>query len=313
MINSLKDIIAPLSEEEFLSSYWTRSFTHFPGTPGRFEGLYSWEHLNHVLEEHRLIPGRLRLSRNAKPIETTQYLYGPGDYRLRSTEFVKQLANGATLILNHADETYSPLRDLASTLERFFRATVVVNLYAGWKTDPGFTMHFDDQDTFILQVYGRKQWQVWTPTRQHPLRPDIEPVPKPEGTPCWEGILNDGEALFMPRGWWHVAYPLNEPCLHLTVSIVSHTGVDFLKWVAEQMRVSVDVRNNLPVHGSQAEQDSYLDTLRQQIEQLLVPGILEKFLSSWEARRLQRPDFILPFLGADTSLAAASKELLYQQ
>ncbi len=229
------------------------------------------------------------------------------------TNSVEQLANGATLILNHADETYSPLRDLASALERVFRATVVVNLYAGWKTDPGFTAHFDDQDTFILQVYGRKQWQVWAPTRQHPLRPDIEPAAKPEGPIYWEGILNDGEAIFMPRGWWHVAYPLNEPCMHLTVSIVSHTGVDFMKWVAEQMRISVDVRKNLPVHESPAEQDSYVNTLRNQIEQLLVPGVLEQYFGSWEGKRLQRPNFNLPFLGADTQLAAAGKELLHQQ
>lgn len=310
MISDLKDIITPFPEEEFLQFYRAQSFLHLPGTPGRFEGLYSWEHLNRALEEHRMFPTQLKLSRNGKSIDPTLYLNGPGDYRLRQPEFMKHLANGATLILNHAEETHRPLRDLASSIERFFRTSVVVNLYAGWKTDAGFTVHFDDQDTFILQVYGRKNWQVWSPTRQHPLRPDIEPAPKPSGLPYWEGTLHDGEALFMPRGWWHVAHPMNEPCMHLTVSVLSHTGVDFLKWVADQMRSSEDARNNLPVRSAQGEQDSYVNVVREQLDQLLRPGVLEDYLSAWEAKRLQRPDFTLPFLEASPPVTTADGELL---
>jgi len=52
-------------------------------------------------------------------------------------------------------------------------------MYAGWRTNNGFDLHFDDHDTMILQVFGRKRWQVFNPTRLHPFKKDAEEAVKP--------------------------------------------------------------------------------------------------------------------------------------
>jgi hypothetical protein len=62
----------------------------------------------------------------------------------------------------------------------------------------------------------------------------------------WEGTLEDGDLLYIPRGWWHVALPLAEPTLHLTVGIHNRTGLDLLRWLAERMRASETFRRDLP-------------------------------------------------------------------
>jgi hypothetical protein len=39
--------------------------------------------------------------------------------------------------------------------------------------------------------------------RQHPLKKekDVEPAPTPAPNPVWDGILENGGLLYMPRGW----------------------------------------------------------------------------------------------------------------
>jgi ribosomal protein L16 Arg81 hydroxylase len=41
--------------------------------------------------------------------------------------------------------------------------------------------------------------------------------------------------LYIPRGHWHVALATEKPSLHLTVGINSHTGIDFLGWLKDEL------------------------------------------------------------------------------
>src|SRR5947199_6443406 len=54
----------------------------------------------------------------------------------------------------------SPIRYLATSLARTLRAAVYVNLYAGWRTENGFPVHWDDQDVLILQLEDRKSTRL---------------------------------------------------------------------------------------------------------------------------------------------------------
>ena len=54
-------------------------------------------------------------------------------------------------------------------------------------------------------------------------------------------LLEAGDLLYIPRGWWHVAMPLDEPTLHLTVGVNNLTGADFLRWFADRLRRVDDV------------------------------------------------------------------------
>ena len=82
-------------------------------------------------------------------------------------------------------------------------------------------------------------------------------------TPLWEGMLNDGDMLYIPRGWWHVATPLDEPTLHLTVGVNNPTGADLLSWFVDRLRASEDVRRDLPLFGRAEDQTALMDRLRE--------------------------------------------------
>lgn len=90
----------------------------------------------------------------------------------------REIRDGATLTINHADELSKPLTDLAQEIEAVFEVGIQINLYASWGRINGFPKHFDEHDVFILQLEGRKDWRIWHPTIEHPLTfTGTEPAP----------------------------------------------------------------------------------------------------------------------------------------
>jgi ribosomal protein L16 Arg81 hydroxylase len=146
----------------------------------------------------------------------------------------------------------------------------------------------------ILQLAGRKHWKVYRPTRLHPLKEDIEKAPTPTADPVWDGILENGDVLYMPRGWWHVAFPLNEPSLHLTLTVVPANGAQLLKWFVNQLKKHPEVRKNLPHLANRDDQTQYLSRLYS----LLLDGwngdLLDRFLADLDSRATVRPHVRLP-------------------
>jgi JmjC domain len=297
-LNCLDRILSPVSAREFLDKSWGCQFVHVEGAKDKFRHLFSWNQLNTVLEQYPFEPPRMSLVKAGREINAERYLFlerlrGQAHVkRLRTTELTNELKKGATLILNCADEVSPALRELCAGLEAIFRVYIFVNLYVAFKNDNGFPLHWDDQDTFILQVYGRKRWQVFEPTRLHPLREDHEKPSQPSTT-VWDGILQEGGLFHIPRGWWHVAYPVTEPSLHLTVSITSPTGLDLLRWYVDGLRAAPEIRANLPLLKSHQDRHKYAETLKGFLN-AWTPDVIERFIAHRDASVTPRPLMRLP-------------------
>jgi len=300
---TLDGLLAPSSSQQFLDSKWGKTFAYFPGKRGRFSALFPWSELNRILRQHRLDVPRLRLAMQGKPVSADAFLsyrtarrgLGVRIPSINPVELTRRLRQGATLIVDGVDELCEPVTTLAENLESVFRVRIQVNLYAGWRTSHGFDVHWDDHDVIILQVSGRKQWKVYRMTRPFPMKNDIEPNTEPPESPLWEGVLNDGDALYIPRGWWHVAIPMDEPTLHLTIGIHNPRGVDLISWFADRLRTNEDVRRDLPRFAPLAERAAYLERLRQSLLQAWKPELLEEFFAHRDLGSSGRPRFGFPW------------------
>jgi ribosomal protein L16 Arg81 hydroxylase len=304
-MDELSKLLAPLPREEFLADCWGKSFRHVRGGAGKFARLMPWEALNEILRRHRLDYPRLRLVRDGQTqpasscLRYTAARRGRGPIpRLKPVELNEQLRRGATLVLDAVDELTGPTEELAAALEHAFRESVQINCYAGWQSSPGFDLHFDRHDVFILQVAGRKRWSVYGETRPHPVGDDIEPAERPAGPPLWEGVLEDGDLLYMPRGCWHVAVPLNEPTLHLTVGVHKRTGLDLLRWLAERMRASAAFREDLPRHTPPGDRTAHAARLREELFAAWDAGLVARFLEEYDAQAVPRARASLPWAAA---------------
>ena len=288
-------LVAPLSTDTFLRDHWLKSFVHIPGRKGRFADLLTWSELGAILEQHRLTPPRLKLYRDGQPVDPARYLTPAvfGVPRLDAGGLAACLAEGASLILDDAQELAPKLHDLMHIFQDALHTDAFANLYAGWHTQKAFNRHWDAQEAIVLQLHGRKHWKVYRPTRLHPLKNDLEPPPQPGGAPAWDGVLNDGDVLYIPRGWWHEAFPLDEPSLHLTVSLTPPTALDYLGWVMSRLRAAPELRASLSAHDT-AAQAATADAISGLMLQALGQSPLSEFLREWEANIRPSPHIRLP-------------------
>jgi ribosomal protein L16 Arg81 hydroxylase len=190
------------------------------------------------------------------------------------------------------------VRGLAEACQQALRAHAVVNLYAGWRTEKGLDLHWDPQENMMLQISGRKHWKVYAPTRPHPLRVDVAAAPKPTQAPVWEGILQDGDMIYVPRGWWHVAVPVDEPSLHLTVTLMPAAGDDLLEWFVSRLKRHDEMRMNVPRLLGEAARAQHAARVRELLLQAWDDGALEQFLAEWDSNLPVRPGIRLPLAPA---------------
>jgi lysine-specific demethylase 8 len=94
--------------------------------------------------------------------------------------------------------------------------TFAVNVWVGSRTRSG--LHYDNADNLFGQIYGQKRALLVSPNYSRFLypfpdnptksqvdldSPDLKRHPRCARAAVWSCDLGPGDALFMPRGWWH--------------------------------------------------------------------------------------------------------------
>jgi len=296
-------VIAPLGMDAFLSQYWEKTWLHLPGSNGRFSELLSWDDLGLLLENARLVPPHIRLSKDGQIVEQERYvstLPGSGNApRIDTGRLVALLGEGATLVLQGVEEIAPRVQALSSSFRDAFQCRNHVNLYASWQIEKGFDLHWDSHEVMVLQLHGRKSWQIHAHTLDYPL--DVGSAPKPTGAPVWEGLLNPGDVLYLPRGWWHVAHPINQPSMHLTFGIAPLNGINFLNWVATRLRRNAHLRQNLPLPGDEATLQAHMAQLRAIVAEALDAAAIDEFRRDASEHVNTHPSIRLPQAPYDQS------------
>jgi ribosomal protein L16 Arg81 hydroxylase len=288
------ELIAPLSRERFIAEYWTKKFLHLRGPKSRFTPMLPWEELNHLLEWHCPPQPQLRLFQDGVMVDLRRYIDGPvGSLKLNAGSLITLLGQGASMVLDAVHEVAPRVAHLNDSLQEAFGCTSVANLYAGWRTQKAFDVHWDPQEVFVLQLSGRKRWQVFAPTRLHPLSDDSEKAPEPKAQPLWDGVMNDGDMLYLPRGWWHVAFPLDEPSLHVSFGVEPANGAEFLRWWTRGLTRHPEVRQTVTL-ADPVSRKEYMAQLVKLVEAAAAGDPLGDFLREQNSNRRPRPRMRLP-------------------
>ncbi|WP_329368816.1 cupin domain-containing protein [Streptomyces sp. NBC_00669] len=299
------EIIAErLGQDEFLAQAYTREYRHVPGVIKAPGALLSFDTLNDLIGRARLEPPRLRLSvdgealpqyQYAEPVDTRRHTVW---HRVHPDELHQRLAEGASLVIDAIDELHGPIGDLAAGLEGWLRTGVQVNAYASWTKTEGFGTHWDDHDVIVVQVSGSKTWKLYGPTRHKPMYRDVAAPEEPPEDPLAELVLNPGDVLYLPRGWWHaVTADQGTPSLHLTCGLTPHTGAGLLAFLSEMLRSSELVRSDLPLHAPVEEQRFFLSRLGRQVATALAdPSTLDWYAATRDAQDVGRLRPSLPYI-----------------
>lgn len=147
------------------------------------------------------------------------------------------LEDGASIIYNRMEGVSLPIRELCNQVARFVGASTVANGYISFGDKETFGSHWDTHDVFAIQLIGRKRWLVYEPTFPLPLAGQTSLLHKAEcpTVPVIDEVLEAGDILYIPRGWWHTAVPLHEETFHIAVGVHPHSVADYVSWVAKNI------------------------------------------------------------------------------
>ncbi|XP_022718182.1 bifunctional lysine-specific demethylase and histidyl-hydroxylase NO66-like isoform X5 [Durio zibethinus] len=96
----------------------------------------------------------------------------------------------------------------------FGQPSAGANLYLTPPNSQGLARHYDDHCVFVCQIFGSKQWKIFSqPNVQLPRLYDPCNIQNGEGidnsrADCYHFLLNEGDVLYIPRGFPH------EACTH---------------------------------------------------------------------------------------------------
>jgi len=242
---------------DFLAGTLGRAAHRSRMDPDAARDLFGWRQLNAALAEHRLAPPRLRLERGGADV--TQGVFRSRRSRrgallldLDAAALTEKLRGEATLIVDAVNELSPPLGRLCAGLSGVFAASCQANAYACWGGVQGFDAHWDDHDVFVVQLEGRKRWTLFGVSQPWPTRRGACPPATPPADAVDEIVLEPGDVLYMPRGYWHAAVGLGGPALHLTVGLTRRCGADFLHWLADEILSEELARADLPFEQGSA-------------------------------------------------------------
>jgi bifunctional lysine-specific demethylase and histidyl-hydroxylase NO66 len=241
----------------FVRDHWAKAPLLRRGAgPGGFDDLLSLDDVDRILATTSPRTPAFRMVKDGRPLPPSAYtrsgrmgsvpladLADPG-------KIFDQFAAGATIVLQSLQRYWPPLTDLSRQLELFLTHPVQVNAYLTPPASRGLGVHHDTHDVFVLQVHGRKLWQVWDAAVPFPLAHQKRLPPgaeSPTEAPLVDAELAPGDCLYVPRGFRHAARTAETASLHLTVGMLTRNWNDLLREVVELATEEAWFRESLPI------------------------------------------------------------------
>ena len=128
-------------------------------------------------------------------------------------EALDLLTSGVGLVIRRAEKVDNAVAGLAASVTQHIPGEVHVQLIVTPAGTYGFGWHYDDEDVFIVQTEGSKDYffRDNTVERERPpgTAPDFTRFGK-EASPIGTARLLAGDWLYIPARWWHAAKSIDD-------------------------------------------------------------------------------------------------------
>ena len=259
--------------DRFACEHWARAPLYRPAADAAaFADLFSLGDVDHILSSTTPRYPAFRLVKDGRQLDPGAYTR-PGRV---GGQPVDDLADpglvydhfhaGATIVLQSLHRFWPPLARLGRDLELELTHPVQVNAYVTPPASRGLGVHHDTHDVFVLQVHGRKRWEVHDP----------DPT---TGRRLLDAELAPGDCLYIPQRFPHAAWTAATASVHLTVGVVPVTWADVLRRAVTSVVEDTVSREPLPA-GFAADPASLTAGVAGQLAELrrrlgkLDPGVL---------------------------------------
>jgi 50S ribosomal protein L16 3-hydroxylase len=166
--------------------------------------------------------------------------------------------------------------------------------YSGDKGGVG--PHYDNYDVFLVQVSGRRQWEVGgVYGESSPRRPDTPVKILTEWEPEHRWILEPGDLLYVPPRVGHSGIAVGEDCMTCSVGFraPSHRDLllDFPEYIGEQL--TEEVRYADPDLVPQANPGQITPEAVKKVQKILTQYVEDQdSLAQWFGRYMTAPKYL---------------------
>jgi hypothetical protein len=169
------------------------------------------------------------------------------------------------------EPNWLPDHFLLNYVRKVLNRGAAIELYIGGRGGSFPVLHYDGAGThaFLMQVYGQKEFIVYSPEQEEFLypskeklnlsmvndldHPDLERFPLFANAQASKFVLEPGELLFIPSHWWHTAKMLS-PSISVSMNVLNesnwHELVSFVARGRKNVFVSLGSRAYLNCAGA---------------------------------------------------------------
>lgn len=280
---TFQSLMSPVSEEEFRARYWEKKplIVHREN-PNYYGDLFTVNDFDASLRSGSNYVKTAEVTKKPEKHEGT----GPAALE----RVLADMREGRTLILDAAQE-YNP--KLGQFCRRLAQETVFryqTNIYLTPANGKGFSPHWDNHDVFVLQVIGSKHWKVEKDRRTLPKRDaSIEEDGREFRGEVYSFTLQQGDAVYIPRGFVHAAECGSEHSLHVTLGVYPSTWDEFLVGAIKATILQDEsLRLALPFGFMQGGEAGIINRTREVFARTSDPAFLAQVLEQFQDSVVQR-------------------------
>lgn len=218
-------------------------------------------------------------------------------YRFNKTAVYQYLQDGATMVYNRIDN--EPFVDtIAKQVAQFAQAQTVVSGYLAFGSSSSYRNHWDTRDVFAVQLIGKKHWTISAPNFDMPLymqQAKDMPHITPSKTVDMEVILEAGDILYIPRGWWHNPMPMNCETFHLAIGTFPPNGYNYMEWLMKKIPDIQSIRQNFI--GWEHDQKNLDDSAQAVTEMMNNPKNYQAFMQDFLGNQRTNTAFNMDLFG----------------
>jgi hypothetical protein len=233
---TLRSLIAPVTEKEFRDRYCEqRTLIVHRRDPAYYDDLFTLRDFDEAITRS---PDYVKIADAA----TKKNRRHGGETVSGLEAILNDMREGSTLVLDQLHNREPKLGLLCRLLAQELGHSFQTNLYLTPPNGQGFTPHWDNHDVFILQVVGSKHWRIENGRRIFPAKGDTMGEDGRELQGELDSFtLEQGDLIYIPRGFVHAAECGSEPSLHITLGVIPAFLEDLLQ-VAIKAAVKRDER-----------------------------------------------------------------------
>jgi hypothetical protein len=238
--STLAELVAPLSEDEFLKLLRERKLTLLRGVgTGRYSALLNWPSLLDMIRrgDHPASLAEFRLLKDSMWVPPDNWLRrnksGDGT-EVDTAKILSYMSTGFSLVVTTIEKHAAHLKTLCANIRSALREQIKMGVIVTTGKGGAYKLHYDPEDLIILQVEGKKRWKIFGPPVVNPLQGAAQ-NPPPEDKLLFDEFLEEGDFLFVPAGNWHRCENQSERSLHLGIFFQPPRGVDVIKALTSKL------------------------------------------------------------------------------